>query len=185
MRWCPASSQSACRCRSRCSGRGVAGAASCHRGGAPCSYGGRCRAPVRPLVPRGADQRAVRRDTGMTATAEGLRAQAHFRALLNALARPGTRVQLDPVGAAPLPPEAGPLAIAETLLDSEVNFTIIGSGEETVAAKRFEQDVRLRTGAVPASIPGSRLRLHLRLARQRAPRPQGRETSCFPIRAPH
>jgi len=78
-----------------------------------------------------------------------LETQARFRSLLEAFSWPGRPVRLK---AGPLPCTAARylMAVAETLLDHEVTFAIIGDGLVEGDARSLSDQVRLRTGARPA-----------------------------------
>ena len=84
-------------------------------------------------------------------------AQARFRALLNALARPGLPMSLGQPAVAPRGAAfAYLLGVAETLLDHEVGFAAIGSEAGGPAITTFLEEVRLRTGA--SSVSAARAR---------------------------
>lgn len=87
------------------------------------------------------------------ATATPQQAQQRFRVLLQALSRPGCPVQLAGADAAlaPLALVRYPLVIAETLLDHEVGFAVIGDGLGLADAQLLAREVRLRTGAQPVT----------------------------------
>jgi alpha-D-ribose 1-methylphosphonate 5-triphosphate synthase subunit PhnH len=79
--------------------------------------------------------------------------QQRFRALLQALSCPGCPVTLPAgdAGRAPLTLVRYPLVVAETLLDHEVTFAVIGNGLLAGDAQMFAREVQLRTGAQPGA----------------------------------
>jgi alpha-D-ribose 1-methylphosphonate 5-triphosphate synthase subunit PhnH len=84
-------------------------------------------------------------------------AQARFRALLRALARPGIPVTLEPAERPRSVAETGYLlAVAETLLDHEVGFAVIGDSLLAHVANAFAEEVRLRTGSPPVAAAEAR-----------------------------
>lgn len=90
-----------------------------------------------------------------TAPSRALAAQARFRALLTALSRPGTTAPLGEPAPSPLPGAGHLLAVAETLLDHEVAFCVVGDGLSRQDAAAFAEEVRLRTGSQPAAAPAA------------------------------
>lgn len=90
----------------------------------------------------------------MTTTAvrtSALRAQARFRALLLALASPGVPTPLGQPSAFSVREAAAAFTVAETLLDHEVTFAVLGDGLDPHGRARLVEELRLRTGARPAS----------------------------------
>lgn len=81
-------------------------------------------------------------------------AQAVFRIVLDAMARPGTRTALpaiDPVR--PIPDLAAVAAVGQTLLDHEVTFAVVPAPSDGAVADRFAAYLALTTGCRLVSAP--------------------------------
>src|SRR5262245_15216225 len=88
-----------------------------------------------------------------------LASQAAFRALMDALARPGTVRPLTPAAAAPPPLSATAAAVALTMLDYE---TPVWLDAPLAQSSQVADWIRLHVGARDARSPASRVRVHRR-----------------------